>query len=457
MNRLRNRRKRSTEVALGSALLLLVWAPACERSLDPCVPLAEPGASAEGCASSPPGLDAAVASADAGSALVAEGGPPAATDGGSKAHPTPPESADAGETSSGDLDGGAAEPDVADAGPGEEPFVRFVSPAPGGAVENPVRFIVEASDGVEQVRIFADESWPLGPAFDPEVQSDLLYRFVGTGTRALHVEGTIDGVVVAREDLVIEVAQDSCEERFFVHNFDLRNVDESGSLDMVQLREGALAAIEEAVADLQACGAGVTLGGMLSLLLYEGGFRVGAFNTICEENSYNNTATNCDAVPEAYYSYQYGLGAIHASNFHPCRGGAYTQGMRAALLAALDAHGFPADASTVSATEAARFASVCPNATPTAVDHYLLGAHDVFGVPRDSSGNHLEGNGVFPFFTPEVSIELTFRELLAQCASIDDDRDAITVFGGGDAAYGTLARQNAILSYYAGFAASSCP
>jgi hypothetical protein len=336
------------------------------------------------------------------------------------------------------------------------PSVMFVDPADGASVGNPVTFHIAATD-IEEVEIFADETYSLGAAWNPRVRDALVYRFAGTGMpRMLHVAGRVGGVEVARDDLTVTVTPDSCEDRFFVEQFDKRNMDTSGTVDLFALREEALASIKSEVAALQACGAGVTLGNMMSLLLYEGGFRAAAFNTRCIENSYNPTASDCDVDAEALYSYQFGIGGIHTSNFHPCKGGTYTQGMRQRFLDKAAAAGFSTDPGLVTPALAARFASVCPTKTPTAVDYYLLGAHEVFSIPKNTSGNDLAAAGVFPLFTPRVSVALTFAELAPSCASIGDDREAITIFGGGDASYGNAAKQDEIMSYYGDYKAANC-
>lgn len=338
-----------------------------------------------------------------------------------------------------------------------EPRVAFAEPDHGATIPNPVLFRVEAS-GVEEVEIFADGTWSLGPAWDPSVKDSLLYRFSGTGTaRPIRLVGRIAGEQVAQEDITITIEPDACEDLFFVAQFDAHNEDSSGAIDLMALREGALEAIRSAVADMQACGAGVTLGGMMSLLLYEGGLRVAAFNTRCEENSYNPTGTDCDTDPEALYSYQFGLGAIHTSNFHPCKGGAYTQGMRQAFIDEAAAAGYDTSASLMTGVLESRFQQVCPGSESSAVDFFLLGAHDVFGIPRDGSGNHLDGYGSFPLFEPRVSIRLSFRELLGSCGSIVNDRDAIEIFGGNDSSYGDPAKQDDILALYESWAAANCP
>jgi hypothetical protein len=337
------------------------------------------------------------------------------------------------------------------------PFVRFVSPAAGATVANPVTFTIEAS-GVDEVQIFADQTYALGPAWDPSVRSTLTYRFAGTGIpRPLSVVGRVGGRDVVRAELTITISPDSCEDRFFVSEFNARNVDPTGTIDLAALREDSLAAIKAEVAELGSCGATVTLGGMMSLLLYEGAFRAAAFNTLCLENSYNRVATDCDAVAEALYSYQFGIGAIHTSNFHPCKGGAYTQSMRQLFLQRAQAAGFSVDPGLMTPALTTRFHTVCPSATPNAVDYYLLGAHEVFGIPKNASGNFLAGYGRFPLFTPRISIAMSFHELSVSCANLHSDRDAIRIFGGADASYGTTTKQDQILSYFNNYKTANCP
>jgi hypothetical protein len=129
--------------------------------------------------------------------------------------------------------------------------------------------------------------------------------------------------------------------------------------------------------------------------------------------------------------------------------------MRAQVLEKAAAAGFDT-APAIPAALAQRFATVCPTKTPTAVDYYLLGAHDPFGIPKNTAGNYLAGYGTFPLFSPKMSIALTFRELTGACATIANDRDAIRIFGGADASYAQMAKQDQITSYYRNFAAANC-
>ena len=351
---------------------------------------------------------------------------------------------------------GSAAPSGADAGSDAgAPSVRFVSPAAAATVANPVVFTIAAT-AVEEVEVFDEGGKSLG-AFDPSKRTTLRHRFPHPGgARRARVVARARGVEVARDELAITVSPDSCEDRFFVTNFDKRNEDPTGAADIAALREDSLAEIKAAVADIEACGAKVTLGNIMSLLLYEGGFRVAAFNTRCSENSYNRTERDCDVDPEALYSYQFGIGGFHTSNLHPCKGGAYTQKMRKRFLELASGGGFPIQSSLVTGEIAARFAQVCPSATPSAVDYYVLGAHVPFGIPKNDAGSAYAAHSKFPFFTPAVSVKLTFAEMRDSCASIADDREAIAVFGGGDASYGTAAKQNAIMAYFRDFRAESC-
>lgn len=335
-------------------------------------------------------------------------------------------------------------------------WVKFTQPADGATVSNPVTFRIQAS-GVDQVEVFADTSYSLGAAWDPSERDTLLYRFAGTGIpRPIRVVGRKKGVDTTHQDITITVKADSCEDLFFVQKFDANNKDTTSTLDMVGIRESSLAALKVAVEEMKECGAKLTLGGMMSLLLYEGAFRVGAYNTKCIENSYNKTASDCDIVAEALYSYQFGLGALHTSNLHPCKGGSYTQGMRQAFLDAAKDAGFSVDPSLMNEELTKRFRQVCSTATPSAVDYYILGAHSVFNIPRNTAGNFLQGYGKFPLFTPSMSIRLMFRALRLSCSSIGSDRDAIRIYGGADTSYGTTAKQDQILSYYNSFAATNC-
>jgi len=86
-----------------------------------------------------------------------------------------------------------------------DPFVRFVRPADGATVENPVTFEVEARD-VATVRITAD-GWTVCDAWDPTRTASCTYTFSGTGyARDVLLEGLGDGgAVLASDTLTITV------------------------------------------------------------------------------------------------------------------------------------------------------------------------------------------------------------------------------------------------------------
>ena len=244
----------------------------------------------------------------------------------------------------------------------------------------------------------------------------------------------------------------SCEYRFFRKYFDKDN-----GPPYAALGDTTFTHLAEQVKALQTCGAKITLGGMLSLMIYEGGgAQVAFYNDRCAENSYDKSAT-CWTNPLARYSYQYGLAPVHTSNFHPCADVAYTSKMRARLAKAIGDAGFAPTAADV-ASVGAELGSFCPGVTPTIVDYYILSAHAVFGVPKSATGNDLTHAGAFPFFTPRVVIDLFFDEIAAGgCASLTSDEAAIGVFGGGDASYRTPSKQATILALWRDFKAASCP
>src|SRR5713226_7926314 len=109
------------------------------------------------------------------------------------------------------------------------------------------------------------------------------------------------------------IAQYPQEYAFFKAAFDQSN----GKDVYATQRDSAFSIFTQRVEALQNAGAKISLGGMLSLLIYEGQARLAHYNTLCQENSYDK-ASNCWENPKARYSYQLGLGAVHTSNFHPC-------------------------------------------------------------------------------------------------------------------------------------------
>ncbi|MGZ3475160.1 MAG: hypothetical protein ACXWUG_13300 [Polyangiales bacterium] len=243
----------------------------------------------------------------------------------------------------------------------------------------------------------------------------------------------------------------SCEYGFFRKYFDKDN---GPGLDA--LREASFARIVERWKELTACGAKTTLGGLLSLTIYEGGgAKVAFYNDRCAENSYDKSAT-CWNVPKARYSYQYGLAPIHTSNFHPCADVAYTSKMRARLAKAIGAAGFTATDVEIASVDA-QVKTFCPSSTATIVDYFILTTHSKFGVPTDGTGNDLANAGKFPFFTPRVVIDLFFDFFAGSCATLDSDEAAIAAFGGGDASYATPSKQAQILKLWNDYRAATCP
>jgi hypothetical protein len=207
---------------------------------------------------------------------------------------------------------------------------------------------------------------------------------------------------------------------------------------------------------LHACGAQITLGGMLSLMIYEGGgAKVAFYNDRCVENSYDSTS-DCYTNPKARYSYQYGLAPVHTSNFHPCADVAYTSKMRTKLATAITAAGFSATAGDIASVDS-QVKQFCPSKAAELVDYFIIATHDVFGVPTDSTGNDLPHAATFPFFTPRVVVDLFFGEISGSCASLTSDEDAIAIFGGGDASYSTPSKQATILKLWRDYQAASCP
>lgn len=243
----------------------------------------------------------------------------------------------------------------------------------------------------------------------------------------------------------------ACEHAFFASYFDRDN----GSA-YAALRDTSFTHIVDQVDALHACGAQITLGGMLSLMIYEGGgAKIAFFNDRCAENSYDTSAT-CYDNPKARYSYQYGLAPVHTSNFHPCADVTYTSRMRDRLATAITAAGFSATSTEIASVDS-QVKTFCPSSTATLVDYFILTTHSQFGVPTDTTGNNLPNAGVYPFFTPRVVIDLFFDMLSGSCASLTSDEAAIAVFGGGDTSYQTASKQAAILKLWRDYQAANCP
>jgi hypothetical protein len=236
---------------------------------------------------------------------------------------------------------------------------------------------------------------------------------------------------------------------FFKAAFDASNGEDLGAE-----RDSAFSRIVQKVDALQKAGAQISLGGMLSLLIYEGGARLAHYNTLCEENSYV-PSKNCWENPKARYSYQFGLGAVHTSNFYPCPGSldrSWTGRQREKFTQLARQAGFSPTAEQI-ASVASELHAICPASTqPQTVDYYILRAHDL-GIPKDKNGNALSLEGKYPFFTPSVSIGFFFSSLEAQPSRLTSDEQAIAVWG-RKAQYSLPAVQEAILASWNKFQAS---
>jgi len=242
-----------------------------------------------------------------------------------------------------------------------------------------------------------------------------------------------------------------CEHAFFAKYFDRDN-----GTGLEALRDSSFTYIAQQVDTLHACGAQITLGGMLSLMIYEGGgAKVAFYNDRCAENSYDSTS-DCYTNPKARYSYQYGLAPVHTSNFHPCADVAYTSKMRMKLAAAKAAAGFSASGADIASVRA-DVKTFCPSTARELVDYFIVSTHSQFGVPTNDTGNDLPHAGTYPFFTPRVVIDLFFDLIEGSCAALTSDEAAIGVFGGGDASYRTPAKQATILELWRDYQAASCP
>ena len=109
------------------------------------------------------------------------------------------------------------------------PFVRFVSPDDGATVPNPVTFTIEAA-GVDEVQVFADETYApgrgVGSGAAGHAALPLRRHRHPAATAAWSVASPASDVV--RAELTLTIQPDSCEDRFFVSEFDARNTDPTG-------------------------------------------------------------------------------------------------------------------------------------------------------------------------------------------------------------------------------------
>jgi hypothetical protein len=192
-------------------------------------------------------------------------------------------------------------------------------------------------------------------------------------------------------------------------------------------RDSAFSIFAQRVEALQNGGAKISLGGMLALLIYEGAARLVHYNSLCSENDYYKDVSGCWNYPEARYSYQVGLGAVHTSNFHPCKDRFWTGTQRKEFAQLASQAGFTPTAEQI-ASVVAELHQFCPATQPQAVDYYILRAHDL-GIPKDGKDNPLASAGKYPFFTPSLSLAFFFSKLEAQPSQLISDERTICIWG----------------------------
>ncbi|RME22166.1 MAG: hypothetical protein D6798_16480 [Deltaproteobacteria bacterium] len=84
----------------------------------------------------------------------------------------------------------------------DTPWVTIQSPSDGATVPNPVRFVVDAADTVDEIELLAD-GWSLGTVSPGEL---LTYEFSGTGyARDIEALGLADGEIVATDAITLTV------------------------------------------------------------------------------------------------------------------------------------------------------------------------------------------------------------------------------------------------------------
>lgn len=231
----------------------------------------------------------------------------------------------------------------------------------------------------------------------------------------------------------------------------------------------AFDAIAESVKEIQRTSPNVSLGAMLSLALFEGGARMGFFNTRDDENSFN-PARKVPGVPTldpnipfsqqplARYSYQFGIVPIHTSIFRPCL--AATQHNRMLFDTIAKQEGFAPTREQLAGIKG-WFDEVCHKARrpvpdqPRAVDFYVLNAHTLFGVPANRAGGETDHLADFPFYSPRLTTPFFFAAIRGSAKQDTTNRVAICSWGGSDKSYCREAKQNQILAAWDKFAGLS--
>jgi hypothetical protein len=265
------------------------------------------------------------------------------------------------------------------------------------------------------------------------------------------------------------VERNSKEYCFLLRAFERTNGIKNHELNADQQKEldDAFDAVSDTTKEIQRLAPGVTLGGMLSIVVFESGVRPAFFNTIDNENSFNpdrkNKLPKLDAnepfwqQPLARYSYQVGIIPIHTSIFRPCVRGTQAARLRFDNLA--KEQGF-APAADQLASIRQEFEEVCHKAQspvpdePRAVDYVILNAHSKFGVPKNSSGGDVVHLSSFPLYWPRVTTPFFFLSILTQKDKVTDDESALCVWGGGDHSYCQETKQKKIFGPWKSF---SCP
>jgi hypothetical protein len=228
--------------------------------------------------------------------------------------------------------------------------------------------------------------------------------------------------------------------------------------------------ISSAVKELQESGRHVTLGGMLALVIFESGARVGFFNTRDAENSFN-PKKSIPNVPKldpaivpfwqqalARYSYQLGILPVHTGNFRPCVAG--TQQARNDFDKVARDGGFAPTADQLLAIQT-EFDTVCRKALkpvkdrPKAIDYYVINVHKSFGVPTNSVGKDVEHSSRYPLYSPRVTVSFFFAGIRAAKPPLTDDRAGICAWGGGDKSYCNPATQDKVLKRWTDFSSKN--
>lgn len=225
------------------------------------------------------------------------------------------------------------------------------------------------------------------------------------------------------------------EYRYFSIVYRRRNPTESAErLDAV------FTALADEYATVRKTSPKVTLGAMISIMLYESAGHERYFNTRDTENSFKSRldhATPFADQPLARYSYQLGVVPIHTSNLRPCMAG--TEPARLKFDDLVARKGLAPTAAEIESVRP-EFAVACQAAIkthidgrPEAADYFILNAHRIFRIPANAAGSAPPPPRPFPFFDPSITAPIFFRALEATPGLTDST--AICVWGGNDTSY----------------------